>query len=142
MDILDVASPTVDGHWISDRVSRIVEIINDLDPNIKVKWIPADVRGPNEPAFALFECAPNRPEYIMFYVNTEAEFDERVIERILSIDGVRNPLSLESIDKKNAAVKLVQLKKQMEELEASHELAASIYKSPKTRYKHDGVTYE
>lgn len=137
-----VASPMSDGHWISDKVSRIVEVINDYDPMIEVEWISADKRLPTDPAFRLVEKTADGRKFIMFYVNTEAEFDESVLARIFNSDAMKNPLSLAAIDAKNAAVKLIKAKEQMDELEEAHDLASHIYKSPKARYRHNGVVYE
>ena len=131
-----------DGHWINDRVSRIVEIIRDYDPNILIQWIPPEDRLPNDPAFCLKECHPGRPPYVMFYVQDEESFDESVLARIMGSDQNRNPLSLEYIDKLNAAKKLVRQKEQMDAMHDAHDLAQHIWRSPKSRYVHDGVVYE
>lgn len=137
-----VSSPLADGRWINERVSRIVEIIQDYDSTIEVQWIPEDQRLRTDPAFRLIEHRPDGRKFIMFYVNNELEFDERVLARVIDSDQARNPLSLAAMDKKNTALKLIAAKEKMDELEDKHDLAAHIWKSGRARYRHDGVVYE
>lgn len=137
-----IATPMDDGRWVSERIARIVEAISDYDPAIEVQWIPPDKRGANDPAFRIVENTPDGTQFVMFYVSTEDAFDEGVLARIWSTDVTRNPLSLEALDAHNKAVKAVQMKERLEEMEEAHDLAAHIWRSPKSRYKHDGFTYE
>lgn len=139
---LDLASPHSDGHWISDRVSRIVEIIKDYDDRIDVQWIPPETRGVNDPEFRLVTLDSLGKPYVMFYVQSQAEFDERTLARIFSSDNAKNPLTLSALDAHNAAVKAVQMKEQMERMEEANDFAHHVFKSPKARYRHNGRVYE
>lgn len=139
---LDLASPTESGHWVNDKVSRCVELIKMYDPNIEVQWVPPENRLPGDPEFRLLECAPNRPPYVMFYVQSADEFDERVLARVIQQDAAKNNFSLSIIDAHNDAVKLMKAKKDEEEAEERADLVKHILKSPKARYRHNGVVYE
>lgn len=138
---LDLATPHSDGHWINDKVSRIVELIREYDEHIAVQWVPPENRELGDPAFRLMELAPNRPPYIMFYVQFEDEFDERVLERIIRADANKNGISLSAIDAHNDAIKLMKAMKEAEEAEERADLAISILKSPKHTYMHNGVRF-
>lgn len=138
---IEVASPHRDGRWISDRVSRIVEIINDYDPSIVVEWVPPDQRQLGDPAFRLMEVRDDNKRFVMFYVQTEAEFNESVLERIFQSDAAKNGFSLSTIDAKNDALKAIKLKAQMEELDEANDLAATILKSPLHKFRHNGMVF-
>lgn len=139
---LDIAAPHEDGHWISERVSRIVEIIKDYDPNIDVQWIPSEERLSRDPEFRLVTLDNLGKPYIMFFVDNEEKFNESVLARIFQSDQGANPLKLNAIEAHNAAIKAVKMKEKMDELQEAHALARSIWKSPKSKYKHNGVVYE
>lgn len=137
------SSPLEDGHWISDEITRIIEVIRDLDPNIEVCWIPPENRAPGDAAFLFIEHTPDGRKHKMFYVMTEADFTVRnTLTRILEGDNARSPLTIAALDKHNDAMKLVQLKQHQDELEAKHDLAHHILKSPKSTYRHGGIVYE
>lgn len=136
------AVPHEDGRFISDEVSRIVEIIREYDAGIDVEWIPPDTRAPRDPEFRIIEVKPDGRRFVMFYVNNQLEFNENVLARIFQSDQAKNKFSLEAIDAHNNAVKAIELKKQWEELQEKHDIAAHIWKSGRARYRHDGVVHE
>lgn len=138
---VDVATPHSDGRWISERVSRIVEAINDYDPSIDVQWVPPDQRELGDPTFRLMETRPNGQRFIMFYVQDENAFDESVLARIFQSDATKNKLTLSSIDANNDAIRAVKLKKQMEELEEAGDFLATALKSPLHTFRHEGKRY-
>lgn len=138
----DVPVPHEDGSFISQRVSDLVETIRGYDPNIDVRWIPPSNRAAGDPAFALVDTHPGRAEYVIMYVQSEKEFDGSVLERVIKADMAKNGRILDDVEAQNAAVRLLQIKKQQDELAEAHDLAHHILKSPKARYKHNGVVYE
>lgn len=136
---IGVATPHGDGRWISDRVSRIVEVIHDYDPSIEVQWVPPEERELGDPVFRLMELRPNGQKFIMFYIQDENAFDESVLARIFQSDATKNKLTLSAIDAHNDAVRALKLKKQMEELDEAHDLAKTILKSPLHTFRHNGM---
>lgn len=134
--------PHDDGSFISEKVSRIAEVIRDYDANIDVRWVrPADRRD-GEPAFAIVHAAPGQLEYVIFYVQDEADFDGRILERLYQNDAAKHGNILSEVDARNAAVKAIQSNLHKERLEEAKDLAYHILKSPKHTYKHDGMVYE
>lgn len=139
--IQNLPVPHEDGSFISAKVSRIVELIRENDPGVDVRWIPPNQRAADDPAFALVGKDVNGREYVIFYVQSEAEFDGRVVERLIQLDQAKRGNPLSEMEARNAAVKAIQQKLHQEQLEEAKELAYSILKSKKHTYKHDGVTY-
>lgn len=138
-----MAEPLSDGTWVNSRIARLVEIIQDYDPMLEVRWIPRDKRSPEDDVFQIVDTRINR---VAFSVKDEASFDESVLTRIMTADiskAKNRPLTLmEEIEAKNAAVKLLQYKERMEETEERNEKVETILRSPLNAYKHDGYRFD
>lgn len=139
--IANLPVPHDDGSFISEKVSRIAELVREYDHNIDVRWVRPQDRDPGDPAFAIVDATPGKQEYVIFYVQDESEFDGRVLERLYQTDAAKHGNMLNEIEARNAAVKAIQEKLHKERLEEAHDLAYHILKSNKHAYKHDGITY-
>ena len=140
--IIDVDLPAAhdNGMFISAKVSRIVELIREYDHHLDVKWIPPNMRASSDPAFAITESLGDGREVVAFYVQSEADFDERVLARIYEGDNTKH--NVQSItDAKNEAALNVLHAKQREEREAYYSLLGSMITSQKHTYRHDGKKY-
>lgn len=140
--IIDVDLPAVhsDGSFISAKVSRVVELIREYDQNLEVKWIPERMRRPGEPAFMITERLRDGREVVAFYVQSEADFDERVLARIYEGDNTRNDVQAR-VDAQNAAVLAVREAKAQEEREQFADLVHSMVNSKKHTYRHNGRSH-
>lgn len=144
---LRVAVPHDDGHMISERTSRIIELIREYDDHLDVMWIPPEKRGINEPAFVVVERLADGSTHSVFYVQDEDAFDGSVLERIYNTDVLKqggNPSAfLNNLDARNRAVKAIAEKVRQEALEEYIEEAYAVLKSPLHRYKgSNGKVYE
>jgi hypothetical protein len=135
---LDIAIPTDDGRWVSEKHERIASIIQDYDPALHLAYIPPDKREPGDVPFAVIHTPNDAPAYI---VATFDDCDERILEHLWSIDNQHGDV-LSRMDAHNAAIKAVELKERMDREEASRDLTASIVRSPLNTYKHNGVKYQ
>jgi len=140
--MFDVDLPTAhdDGHFVSAKVSRVVELIREYDSRLDVKWVPPDQRGPTDPAFAITERLADGREVIAFYVDSEESFDEDVLARVYAGDNAKNDVQ-SRVDAQNEAAKRVQEAKHREELEQYYSLLGSMITSKKHTYRHDGKKY-
>lgn len=137
LDFGDVYVPAEDGTFISEKHARIAEIIKDYEPTLELAWIPPDKRNPGDKPFAVIHRPLGGQPYIVCYAD---EADERLLGRVFSMDqAAGNPLA--AMDAHNAAIKAVELKKQQEEMDEAHDLAASVLRSPLNVYKHNGVVF-
>lgn len=128
--------PHDDGRFISERVSRIVELIREYDSTIDVRWVPPDERQyTDDPAFALVTRDRVGREYVIFYVQSEKEFDGSVLERLYQTDAAKHGNILNDIDARNQAIKAIQAKLHKERLEEAHEMFYDVMKSPLHTYK-------
>lgn len=141
--IIDVDLPTAhdDGRFISAKVSRIVELIREYDHRLDVKWIPPNMRGADDPAFAITEALGDGREVVAFYVQSEADFDERVLARIYEGDNSKGDVQAR-VDATNAAINRVREVRAAEERAQFYDLTRSIVRSPKHTYRHNGRKYD
>ena len=132
--------PDENGHFISENQRRIAEILQDYDPNLQLQWIPPDKRGPQDYAFRIVDQNRNRGSaYVICFAN---ECDERLLARVFHADQQRsNNNALTYLDAHEAAVRAMKLKSAMEERYELHDLTASVWRSNKIHYKHNGIDF-
>jgi hypothetical protein len=127
--------------YIDRDHQRIAEIVNDYDPSLFLCWIPPDKRTPgDDQVFALVHQRIGQPEQVVktFRAN---EIDERIIAWIFRADTTRNDV-LSQIDAQNAAAALVEAKQWEETRAEMKDFMATVLKSPKHVFKHDGKRFE
>lgn len=139
--MVDLPVPHDDGSFINERISRVTEIIRERYPMLDVRWIPPNRRADGDSAFAIVECLPDGREVVAFYVQNEAEFDERVLEKIYLADNTKHDINAR-IEAKNQAHRDLQQKKFQEQMQEAHEISAAILRSPKSTYKYNGYKYQ
>jgi hypothetical protein len=140
------AVPLDDGSWVPSKVKAIAEVISDFFPDLEVRWLPRDKRRPGDAAYQIIEKTRDGAEVVAFVVNSEEEFDERLLKKIFESDASRcknGPLEiLEKLDAHNNAIKALKLKEQNNALEAANEFTKSVLRSPLNRYQHNGYRYD
>lgn len=136
---MDTFVPSVDGHFISERISRIAEIIQDYDPTMELVWIPPENRDGFHKPFAVRHNPLDAAPYIAFFLD-EDEVDHRVIARIWENDTRKNDVKthLENMER---AAELVRLKERMDKEEERKDFVTSVISSPLHTYRHNGKVY-
>lgn len=126
----------VEGVFVNADVHRVVQAIKDYEPELDVRWIPPAQRTEQEPAFAIIHDAPGNKPYVLFYVQSEAEFDMRVLQRIIYNDqrqtGQQQYSELEALE---TAQKLIQQQEWQDRMEEANDIAAHILRTPLNTYK-------
>jgi hypothetical protein len=131
------------GHFVSRKHQQIAEVINDWNPNVFLVWIPPNLRTDEhdkDKPFAVMHRQQDGQEYIIFRIR-ENELDERVIARLWANDNSRHDV-LSQIESEENARRAVALKQQIDEMEEAHDLAASILRSPKHTFRHNGIKFK
>lgn len=139
----NLAEPLNDGTWVNSKLARIVEIINDYDSMLEVRWIPRDKRHFEDDVFQIVDKRINR---VAFSVKDENSFNESVLNQIFEADMEKNsggPISVvQKIEIANKTKKLLSAKKWEEELEDKEEMLKTIVGSPLNAYKHNGYRFD
>lgn len=140
---LDVDLPTAhdDGHFISGKVSRIVELVREYDHRLDVKWIPPELRGADDPAFAITERLADGREVVAFYVQNESEFDETVLARIFLGDNTKHDVQAR-VEAQNEAARIVAEARAFDQYAEQYDLIKSMIRSNKHTYKHGGRKFD
>lgn len=132
IDLGSVFVPTESGEFVDQRHARIAEIIQDYDPELELAWIPPDKREEGDKPFAVIHRPLGKPVYVAFYVD---ECDERILQRIWAGDVKHHRGTIMTqLDARNASVKAMQLKKQMDEMDDAADQAKHVFQSPKSTY--------
>lgn len=142
MDLNDLPVPHDDGHFISDRVSRTVQLIRQYDPNLDVVWLPPERReNPNDPEFYVVERLPDGRALPVFSILNESFMDERLLERIYELDSLKQDDVLGAMDARNKAKRDMLAAEAVDREAEILEVAAYVLRSPKSTYKHNGKVY-
>lgn len=135
--VADLPTLHDNGMFFSAKVSRIVELIREHDPRLDVKFIPRDKRSEGDAVFAITERLATGREVVAFYVNTEEEFDERVLARIFQGDNTRNNVQ-DRVECQNRAARAIEQRRKQDQMDEAHDMAASMWNSPLHTYRHNG----
>lgn len=128
---------TEDGRWVSAEHQRIAQIIHDYDPTLSLAWVPPENRTLNEEhPFAVVGVDKENKPYVVMRLR-ESEVDHRVLERLWSVDNAQGNV-LSNLEAKEAALRAIELQKQIEDAEEAAELAAWAIKAP-TGARHNGM---
>ena len=123
---------------ITERHLRIDELLKGYDPYLELQFIPPGERGLlDTKPWRVVHRPPNAQAYIVLYAD---DADERLLARIIRADNAKQNVltEMEALNKAREAVKRAEERAALRE---SHALAASIFRSPKYHYKHNGVDF-
>ena len=129
MRVMDLPVAHEDGSFVSEKVSRIVELIREYDPRLDVRWIPRAARDPGDAAFAIVELGRDNQWRTAFLVEKEEDFDERVLARIYGADSTKHDIQgkLEAMQKAQQALKD---KEWSEAIAEANDKARFLWKTP------------
>lgn len=126
----------LDGQFVSERISQVVNAIREYSPELDVEWCPPHKRRPGQAAFKIIHRPIGGAPYTIFHVKTEAEFDARVLKRIIAGDARNGGMvTMSEIEAAEEAAKRVAHQRFVDQIEEANEIAHAIMKSPKSTYK-------
>lgn len=126
----------VDGQLVSAKIQRIVEAIRDYEPELDVQWIPPGARTEGQAAFAIIHRPVGHPSYVLFYVKSEEEFDERVLAKIIYNDQ-RNgkTATMSDLEAWEETQKRIQKQEYLDKMEEANDIAAFVAKTHLNRIR-------
>lgn len=125
----------LDGQFVSERISQVVQAIREYSPELDVEWCPPNLRQLGQAAFKIIHRPDGGAPYVIFHVNTEEEFDARVLKRIIAGDQRNGQTTYSDLEAAEEAAKRVAHQRWVDELEEAHEIAQAVMKSNKSTYK-------
>ena len=119
----------VDGHLVSAKAQRIVQAIKDYEPELEVKWVPPAARTEGQAAYAIVHNAPGNGSYVLFYVQNDEDFDERVLARIIANDQRNGKANLSDYEAWETTRQLVAKQEYLDKMEEAKDIARFVAKT-------------
>lgn len=115
---------TEQGYFVSDKMLRLHEIIQDFDPYLHLEWIPPDKRAAQDgPPYRLVHAPPASQAYVVMHLTElDANNPENILARLFAGDSWNKDV-VKTMDAKNAAHKAFNLKEQQDAMEERHDMA-------------------
>ena len=125
----------IEGQFVSEKASQVVQAIAEYDERIIVGYIPREARFEDDsPAYRLiYEPDDGREPYIMFHVE-EDEFDERVLARIIANDQTKNGQTISDLEAYEKSLMRVHHEKYLDSLEEAKDIAVKVLSTRKHKY--------
>ena len=112
----DVAVPTTDGHWVSEKFERMARIVEDYDPSFELRWIPSELRHTPEERAKPYVIWDTERNCSVFYAG-ELDSPEDILERLFLGDTRKGDV-LAKLDARNAAVRALEMRAKLDDAEA------------------------
>lgn len=123
---------------VNETHHRVDRLLKGYDPYLELQFIPPGSRGTlDTKPWRVVHRPPNGQDYIICYAD---DADERLLARIIRADNAQKNV-LTEMDALNKAREAIKRAEEQDAMRESHALAASIFRSPKYHYKHNGVDY-
>lgn len=119
----------VDGHLVSAKAQRIVQAIKDYEPELEVKWVPPNARTEGQAAYAIIHDAPGNAPYVLFYVQNDEEFDERVLAKIIANDQRSGKQNYSDFEAWEQTKKLLARQEFLDKMEEAKDIAKFVAKT-------------
>lgn len=130
MDVKQRLIEIAAGVYVEEDALRIVEKVQEYDPNLRVKYC-AEFASLSDAPYKLVEVCPDGIERVVFDI---WELDDRVIQRLYAADTRFHEVE-KQLDTINANAKDA-LKRRYKELEMeASEIAHSVFSSSKDTYR-------
>ena len=133
-----VMVPSKEGYWIDENYARLAEVVKDYDPWLELRWIPTDKRTRDDKK--PYVIVDTRTETTVFFAN-ELDTPAQILAKLFQGDVTKGDV-LAELDANNKAVKALELKKQMDEMEEAHDLAGFLIESPLNSVTANGKKFD
>lgn len=120
------------GVYVEQDVLRVVQTIQEYDPNLRVKYLDPDSGGSvGDPPYKVVELCPDGIERVVFSV---WKLDGSIVERLRAADTQKLDI-LVGLETKNQAVRDAEKRRFREEvLGEAHDIAHHVLRSPRSSY--------
>jgi hypothetical protein len=129
------------GGSIPAAFERIHEVIQDLNPELFLAHIPPENRSVFDKHPFAVVCKPTNgmPPYVVMTME-EKDVNHTIVAKLIQRD-TRRGATIDRMEAEEAALRLINMKQQLEDMEERREFAQSVLKSKKHFYRHDGKVY-
>jgi hypothetical protein len=122
--------------WVSAEFQNLAEVINDYDHYLYLEMVPvADQRNLIDKS-KVFRVVDTRNNKIVLYADSLTT-PQDILARLWSMDQTHGNVVV-NMDARNAAIKALDMRKKMDEMEAQKDLVLFIAKNQRSRWHHAG----
>jgi hypothetical protein len=122
--------------WVSQEFENLAHVLYDYDHNLRLEMVPV-ADWPNlidkSKVFRVIDI--NRNVIVMHFSSLVSPSD--ILANIWSMDQNHNDV-VANMDTKNAAIRALEMKKNLDEIEAQKDFAMFVAKNQKSRWVHNG----
>lgn len=103
------------GSFVSSKLQRLAEILQDYDEFLELRWIPPAARTDVDISrpYCVVHSPPDKKSYVVMYFN-ESDDPENILAQIFAGDNWKSGNVLKRLEAQDAAVKAFELKSQIE----------------------------
>jgi len=126
----------IDGQWVSEEFATLAEVIKDYESSLELRWIPPENRKTtNERAkpIVIWDLSKNIPVRYL----SERDNPADVLAMLFESDNKHGNV-LDRLDKREAALQLLEMRRQMDEAEELKDQSAFLMRTRKNYIKFNG----
>lgn len=126
----------INGQWVSEQFATLAEVIQDYDSNFELRWIPPEHRKTeNERAkpMVIWDLSQNLPVRYL----SERDNPADVLAGLFDSDNKHGNV-LERMEARETALRLLEMRRQMDEHEEMKDQAAFLMRTKKNYIMHNG----
>jgi hypothetical protein len=133
---MNIYIPNTDNvdQWISEKFELLAEIVQDYDPYLELRWIPPDKRTRDDKK--PYVVVDARTNTAVIYAS-DLDVPEQILAQIIQDDN-KNGSVLSKLESFEAANKLFEMKKFMNEMEQAADEVECLIRSPLNVYRFNG----
>jgi hypothetical protein len=122
--------------WVSQEFANLAQVINDYDQYLFLEMVPVAEHANLVDKSKVFRVVDDRTGNVVLYADSLA-FPQQILARLWSMDQTKGSV-INRLELENAATEALNLRKQLDEIEARKDLVAFIAKNTKSRWVHEG----
>lgn len=122
--------------WVSAEFQNLAEVLHDYDPYLALEMVPVAEWGNLVDKSKVFRVVDTRKNQIVLYADSLAAPQE-ILARVWSMDQNKNNV-VTNLDVKNAAIQALQMRKNLDEIEAQKDFVKFIASNTRSRWVHEG----
>lgn len=122
--------------YVSQEFQNLAEVINDYDQHLFLEMVPVAEQKNLIDKSKVFRIIDDRNNKIVLYSDSLST-PQDILARLWSMDQVHGNV-VANLDARNAAVQALQMRKNLDEIEAQKDFVLFLAKNTKSRWKHEG----
>lgn len=126
--------------WVSQEFQNLADVLYDYDRNLRLEMVHVADWAHLVDKSKVFRVVDTHRNKVVLYAGSISN-PEDILARVWSMDQNHNNV-VANMDARNAAIEALQMRKNLDEMEAQKDFALFIIKNQKSNWHHDGRVYD